>query len=120
MMEDLGMPMPAEAKAAMPDVKIPIRNTSTLVGFDTVGGVECAKIEAVAPWQLEMPVGPPGEAGMVLREQGKTSVTTWFDYAAGRKVKESVRSEFTMTMGDGKITPVRMTMLITGQGELVP
>lgn len=120
MLEKLGMPMPAEAKASMPDLKIPIKNTSTLVAFETVGGVECAKIEAVAPWQLEMPAGPPGSGGMVLKEQGKTSVTTWFDYAAGRKVKENVRVEVTMTVGDGKVTPVRMTMLGTGTTELKP
>jgi len=120
MMENLGMPMPAEAKAGMPELKIPIKNTSTLVAFETVGGVECAKIEAVAPWQLEMPAGPPGSGGMVLKEQGKTLVTTWFDYAAGRKVRENVRVEVTMTVGDGKVTPVRMTMLGNGTTELKP
>jgi len=120
MMESFGMPMPPEAAAQMSSFKIPIKNTSTLVGFETVGGVECARIEAVAPWQLEMPAGPPGQGSFVLKEQGKTLVTTWLDYAAGRMVKQNTRVEVTMTVSDGKTTPVSMTMTGTAVSELKP
>jgi len=120
MMASFGMPAPPEVKEQMGALKIPIKNTSTLVGFEMIGGVECAKIEALAPWKLEMPAGPPGQGGFLVKEQGETLVTTWLDYAAGRTVKENTQVEVTMTLSDGKTTPVRMTMTGTGVCELKP
>lgn len=108
--EKLGMPLPEEAKAAMPHIEIPITTTSTLTGFETMGGVECARIETTVPWELEWPMGPPAAGGMTLREQGKTTVTLWFDYLAGRSVKQDVRLEYNMNLSDGHTTPVKMNM----------
>lgn len=88
--EMLGAPMPAEAKEQLAHLKFPVQTTSTLVGFETINGVECAKIEAAAPWKLSMPMGPEQAESPALRESGRTQVTTWFDYQAGRRVKELV------------------------------
>lgn len=115
MAEMMGTPMPPEAKEQMGELSIPIKNTSTLVGFEMVNGVECAKIEAVAPWELNMPAGP---GGMVLSESGSTTVVTWFDYTAGMKVKDSTQVQVSMTMGNEQATPVRMEMRVSGETEL--
>ncbi len=109
-MKKLGMAPPEEAKAVMPDIKVPLVSTSTLTGFETVGGVECARIETTTPWEIEVPMGPPSPGAMTLREQGKTTLTMWFDYLAGRSVKEDVRVQYTMSLGDGHTTPVKATM----------
>jgi len=118
MMEMMGTPMPPEAKKDLGAMSFPIKSTSTLVAFEEVNGVECAKIEAVAPWELSMPVGPQGAGGMMLKESGSTVVTTWFDYAAGRKVRETTEMSMTMTMGAGPVTPVHMEMRLSGESEL--
>jgi len=115
MAEMMGTPLPPEAQEQMGALSIPIKSTSTLVGFEMLNGVECAKIEAVAPWELNMPAGPEG---MVLAESGTTTVVTWFDYAAGQKVKDSTQVEVTMTVGDGKVTPAHMEMRMSAETEL--
>jgi hypothetical protein len=115
MAEMMGTPMPPEAKEQLGALSFPIKSTSTLVGFEMVKGVECAKIEAVAPWELNMPAGP---GGMVLDESVNTKVVTWFDYAAGQTVKESTQVEVMMTVGNEQATPVRMEMRISGESEL--
>jgi hypothetical protein len=115
MAEMMGTPMPPEAKEQMGALSIPIKNTSTLLGFEMLNGVECAKIEAVAPWELNMPAGP---GGMMLSESGTTTVLTWFDYAAGQKVKDSTQVEVSMTVGNGEATPVHMEMRMSAETEL--
>jgi hypothetical protein len=115
MVEMMGTPLPPEAKEQMGELSFPIKSTSTLLGFEMVNGVECAKIEAVAPWELKMAAGP---GGMMLDESGTTTVVTWFDYAAGQKVKDSTQVEVSMTVGNEEVTPVRMEMRIAGETEL--
>ena len=118
MMESMGVPVPPEAKQELGKMQFPIKNTSTLVAFETVDGVECAKIEAVAPWELNMPIGPPGEAKATLAEKGFTRLTTWFDYAAGRKVRELTEVSFDMSISAGSETPMKMVMRGIGEKQL--
>jgi hypothetical protein len=118
MAEMMGTPMPPEAKEGLGDVSFPINVECTLVAFETVNGIACAKIETESPWELSMPMGPPEAGGMMLNEQGTSTVVTWFDYSAGRKVRETAEVELTMTVGAGPVVPVRMEMRITGETEL--
>lgn len=118
MAETMGFPMPPEAKAQMAPMKFPIVVNYRLAGFETVNGVECAKIEAEAPWELNMPMGPPEKKQGTLHESGTTKVTSWFDYAAGRAVREHTEFGMQMTMTMGASTPVNMTMRMTGDTEL--
>jgi len=117
-MTALGLPIPEEAKQQLAALKFPIRSTSTLVGFETVGGIECAKIEALSPWQLNMPMPGPQGSSTTLSESGSTKVTTWFDYAAGRKVKEATEVSMDMAVVAGSATPAKMTMRLTGNTQL--
>jgi len=120
MTEALGVPMPPEAKQQMSAMKFPIQMTSTLVGFEDSGGVDCAKIETTAPWQLSMPMSLPqsGQGGAAtLRETGTTKCTLWFDYAAGRTVRQTAEFSMDMTAGPESKTMVKMTM--KGSGETV-
>lgn len=117
MAEMMGTPLPPEAKAELGNMSFPIKNTSRLVAFETVNGIECAKIEAVAPWELSMPAGPPG-TGMMVNESGTTTVLTWFDHAAGRTVREVVSVGVTMRVGNDQMTVVRMDLQIAGESEL--
>ncbi len=118
MIQSMGVPMPPEAKQELGKMQFPIKSTSTLVAFETVEGVECAKIEAVAPWELNMPVGPPEGTKATLAEKGSTKLTTWFDYAAGRKVRELTEISFDMSVTLGSETPMKMTMRGTGEKQL--
>lgn len=118
MAEKAGAPLPPEVKERMGEMAIPFKCTSTLVGFEAIDGIECAKIEAMAPWEIAMPMGPEGAAGMTLRESGSSVVTTWFDYAGGRMVRQTTEVRFTMMLGAGEMVPVRMEMSISGQSEL--
>ena len=120
MAEMLGMPMPPQAKEQMAAMRFPIRSTSTLVGFEQLAGVECAKIESDAPWELTMPVGPPGQPQGTMQESGSTRVTSWFDYQAGREVRRAVDGRFDMTIAAGGATPVKMSMTFQAESELVP
>ena len=110
--------MPPEAMAELGEISFPMRIVSTLVALETVNGIECAKIRAEAPWELTMPVGPPEAGGMVLNESGATTVMTWFDYSAGRKVRETTEVAVTMRMGAGEVVPVQMEMRMSGETEL--
>ena len=110
MLEMMQVPVPAEAKQQLAQIRIPIQNTSTLVGFEEAAGVECARIEAVAPWRLQMPVGGREGTSLILDESGMTKVVTLFDYAAGRKVRETTRIEVTVTLTSGTVTRLHMTM----------
>jgi len=113
MTEALGVPMPPEAKQQMSAMKFPIQVTSTLVGFEDSGGTNCAKIEITAPWQLSMPMSPPpggqGEA-VTLRESGTSKGTLWFDYVAGKTVRQTVEFSMDMKAGPESKTMVKMTM----------
>jgi hypothetical protein len=117
-MSAMGLPVPPEAKQQMERMRIPIRSTSTLVGFEEVGGIECAKIEALAPWQLDMPVPNPEGGSVTVRESGNTKVTTWFDYQAGHKVRETTQVTMDMTVTTGAVTPMKMSMRIQGETAL--
>lgn len=117
MAEMMGTPLPPEAKAELGDMSFPIKNTSRLVAFETVNGVECAKIEAVAPWELSIAAGPPG-SGMMVNESGTTTVLTWFDYAGGRAVREVTSVGVTMRVGNEELTVARMDLQMAGETEL--
>lgn len=119
MMESLGVTLPPEAKAGLGQVKIPIKSTSTLTGFEMVDGVECARIEQLAPWELTIPVGqgPAGQA-MEVHEEGRTAVTTLFDYDAGRTVKQTTNVSFSMRVGTAQIAVVDMSMEVDADTEL--
>lgn len=118
MMTSMGMPVPAEAKEQIGKLKFPIENTSKLVGFETLEGIECAKIEANAPWELNAPVGPPKGEQMTLHETGLTRCTTWFDYAAGRKVRELTDISFDLSVGSPSATVMKMNMKATADMRL--
>jgi hypothetical protein len=122
MIDALGVPMPPEAKQQMAKMKFPIEMKSTLAGFEQVGGVECAKIEVIAPWQLDMPVSPPpGGQGepVALRESGTTKVTLWFDHVAGRTVKQVTEISMEMKVSSGPTVMSTMTMKGNGETSLV-
>jgi hypothetical protein len=119
MLETLGMPMPEEMKERMSSLSIPLKSTSTLVGFEEVGGVECAKVEAAAPWRLSMPLSGGEESGApMLEESGVTTVVTWFDHAAGRTVRETATIELTMRVGGEQAALAEMRMVATGETNL--
>jgi hypothetical protein len=122
MTEALGVPMPPEAKQQMSAMKFPVEVTSTLVGFENLGGIDCAKIEVTAPWQLSMPMSAP-QAGqgkaVTLRESGTTKCTLWFDYAAGKTVRQLVDFSMDMSAGPESNPPVKMTMKGNGDTRLV-
>jgi hypothetical protein len=118
MAELMGMPMPPEAKEQMGAMTMPIKCTSTLAALEKMNGVECARIEAESPRDLNMAAGPPEAGGMMLKESGSTKVTTWFDYAAGRAVREVTDMHMTMRLGNEEITLVRMEMRGTGETNL--
>lgn len=118
MMEMMGIPMPEEAKEPLKSLRIPIRNTSKLVALEMMEGVECAKIEADAPWELNMPMGPPGQGAPELKEWGSTKVTTWFDHAAGRTVKEDVDVQVQMRAGEAGQELVTMEMRLNASSKL--
>ncbi len=118
MAEMMGTPMPPEAKEELGDLSFPMKVECTLVAFETVNGIACAKIRTEAPWELSMPMGPPEAGGMTLTERGTITGMTWFDYNAGRGVKETTEVEFTMTVGAGEVVPVRMEMHRAGETEL--
>lgn len=116
MLEMLGMPMPEEMKEKMASLSVPVKNTSKLLAFEEMGGVECAKVEAVSPWRLSMPMSAGGEPGApTLEESGMTRVVTWFDYAAGRPVKETVAMEMTARVGTETAALVEMQLQVTGE-----
>jgi hypothetical protein len=119
MMKKMGMSFPPEAQQQMPDIKIPVKSTSTLVGFETVNGVECAKVEAAAPWSFRAATAAgPGTPQLV--ESGSTKTTTWLDYAAGHRVKEATVFEVNVSVGEGEAALVKMTMRGVANTELVP
>jgi len=118
MLEQMGMPMPEEARQAMALARIPLKNTSRLVRFEQVGGVECAVIEAECPWELTMQPGVVGDEPITMSQSGATLVRTWFDYQAGRKVREQFEYTFAMRMGTAQVTPMRMEMQIAADSQL--
>ncbi len=109
-----GEEVPPEAGAMMSFAKIPVKCTSTLTGFETVNGIECAKIVADAPWRLEMPIGP----GMMLQEGGATVVTTWFDYQAGRAVRAITEVGVEMRAGTPESALAEMDVSVRAESEL--
>jgi len=54
----------------------------------------------------------------MVKEWGTTKVVTWFDYAAGRKVKDAAEVGFTMKVEAGQATVVSMEMRVEGETEL--
>jgi hypothetical protein len=118
MMKKMGVPLPPEAQQQMPNFRIPIKSTSTLAGFETVGGVECAKVEAVAPWSFRGAPGPPGSPELV--ESGSTKTTTWLDYAAGHRMKEITEFEVNVSVGEGEAALMKMSMKGTVSSEPAP
>jgi len=114
MAEKMGQPIPDEAKPMLSLTKFPVKSTSTLTGFETVDGVECAKIVSETPWELEMPMGP----GMTLQEGGNTEVITWFDAEAGSTVREVVEVDIEMRGGTPTLAVMEMQFEIRVESEL--
>ena len=106
--------LPDEAKMMLSSMKIPVRCTSVLEGFETEGGVECAKVVADVTWELELPLGP----GVMLKEGAETRVMTWFDHEAGRAVKELVEAEVHMRAGPPEAALAQMEMAIRAESKL--
>jgi hypothetical protein len=117
-MEALGVPVPAQAADQMKALKTTFTITSTLTGFEMMGGVRTAVIRIDAPWQLSMPVGPPG--GPALTESGHTTVVTNFDYTAGRTARDQTAVEFLMSVGSEGQEFVHMAMKTAATTNLVP
>jgi hypothetical protein len=122
MVAALGVPLPPQAEQQMAAMKFPIAITSTLVGLEPVNGVECAKIEKASPWELTMPMSPPGGQGPSLTsvQSGKTMVTIWFDPVAGQVVRQTLDFSQEMKVAMGETPMVQMTMKGTAQNDLVP
>lgn len=118
MLTKMGLPLPAGAKQQLEAMKFPVKTTSTLVAFESVAGVECAKIETTVPWQVSMPVPMPTGDTATLSQAGGSKVTTWFDYTAGRKVKEVTEFNMEMTVSVGAAAPVKMTVRLDADSEL--
>jgi hypothetical protein len=106
--------MPPEATAMLSSMKIPVKTTTTLEGFETVGGIECAKLVADTSWELEFPVGP----GIMLEERGETTVATWFNHEAGHTVKDVVEVEVNMRAGTPDAAMGQMEMAIRAESML--
>lgn len=116
-MEAIGVPVPPQAVDQMKAMKTTFTITSTLTGFEAVGGVQTAVIKSDVPWQLTIPAGP---GGPTIDESGHTTVVSNFDYTAGRKVREQVTSEFQMSAGGGGKEFMHMTMQLKASTNLVP
>ena len=114
------LPMPPEAMEQFKSFRIPIHSTTTLVGFESVNGVECAKLEAVSPMEFSMPMpqGPGTDAVGTMRETVNTKVVTWFDYAAGRKAKEQTDVTVTMRVTVGSAEVAAFDLNVSGETHL--
>jgi len=73
-----------------PQLPIPLKVKYTLVGFETVDGFECAKLQSVVTTEQ----GDAGSINLNVRADGKI----WFAYKDGIMVKNEVVSKMTMTM----------------------
>jgi len=118
MMEALGMPMPAEAKEQLAGMRFPLETKSTLAAFEECDGVKCAKIETSVPWELSMPAMGSAQEAPTLRESGVAKVITWFDFAAGRKMRESTDVSMDMSVTAGASTVARMSMKMRAESRL--
>ena len=114
------VPMPPEAMQQFESFRIPIRSKTTLVGFESVNGIECAKLEAVSPMEFSMPMpkGPNQDAAGTMRETVNTTVVTWFDYAAGRKAKEQTDVAVKMRLTIGDVEAAAFDLSINGETHL--
>lgn len=106
--------MPPEATAMLSSMKIPVKTTTTFERLETMGGVECAKLVADTAWELKFPAGP----GIMMDENGTTTVVTWFDHAAGRTVKEVVEVAVNMRAGTPDAAVMQMEMGIRAESVL--
>ena len=94
---DLSTPRtPQEGEEADPAEPTPMTMTMvyTLVGFETVGEVECAKIEIVGAMDMAMTIAPPAEAADLTVHMGPTHVSmrgfAYFDLEAGCVVSTEI------------------------------
>lgn len=114
MMGNIIPDLPPEATAMLSSMKIPVKTTTTLEGFEAVGGVECAKLVADSVWELEFPAGP----GIMLEERGETTVVTWFNHEAGHAVREVVEVDVDMRAGTPEAAVMQMAMEIRAESML--
>lgn len=120
MLETLGLPVPPELSARLSELLEPITCVSTLAGFETVDGVECARIEANTPWTRRVPVGGEGDDAVVLSEQGVLTAVTWFDYEAGRAVRETLDVRSFVSVDSAGETPLRVEVRGERETRLLP
>jgi len=93
---DLSTPQPAQEgdnahEEAAEGTPITMTMVYTLVGFETIGEVECAKIEIVGAIDMSMTVSPPAEAADLTVQMGPMHFSMrgfiYFDPKAGCVVK---------------------------------
>ena len=118
--EALGLPAPPGLSAFVSELLEPMTCLLTLVSFETVDGVECAKIEATSPWTRRVPVGGGGDDGVVLVEQGMLTAVTWFDYEAGHAVRETLEFRSFVTVDAAGETPMRVEVRADRETRLLP
>lgn len=119
MLEMLGLPVPPEVSARLSDLD-PMRCVSTLAGFETVDGVECARIEGTTPWSRREPVGGRGDKSVVFAEEGVVTSVTWFDYEAGRAVRETLEFRSLVTVEAADATLLRVEVTAECETRLLP
>ena len=119
MAEMLGLPAPPELGAGFLEPQT-MRCVSTLAGFETVNGVECARIEATSPWNRQTSMGGPGDEALVLTEEGAVTVVTWFDYQAGHAVGETLEYRSVGTMTSEGETRMRVEVRADRETRLLP
>ncbi|MBE9566743.1 MAG: hypothetical protein IMF16_08330 [Proteobacteria bacterium] len=119
MLEMLGLPVPPELSTRLSELE-PMRCVSTLAGFETVDGVECARIEATSPWSRREPVGSGGDESVVLTEEGLVTAVTWFDYEGGCAVRETLEFRSLVTVDAAGATPMRVEVRADRETRLLP
>ena len=117
MVETLGLPAPPGPRAFLSELLEPITCVSTLAGFETVDGVECARIEVTSPWTRRAPVG---DESVIFAEEGMVTAVTWFDYEAGRAVRETLEFRSLVTVEAAGVTLLRVEVRAECETRLVP
>lgn len=110
-MQNMGMPLPAEATRQMEKLKIPLTTTYTFAGYETVNGERAAVIRGESPWKLELPVGAANATRGTLTESGNTLLTMYLVPSTGRMVRQQTTITLEMAMQSQTAPPVRMSLV---------